>query len=152
MSLVILMRWLWTPHSRKGAGCQENQPRVWLCAQLLNRVWLFVTPWTITRQAALSMAFFRQEYCVRSPFSTPWDLPNTGIKAAFPESPALAGKFFNTLPPGNPWWSEGWTFSPILLTSSGKREAGDWINSSDWWFNQSCLCHEACIKTQKDGV
>ena len=30
------------------------------------------------------------------------DLPNTGIKPAFPVAPALAGAFFTTEPPGNP--------------------------------------------------
>ena len=34
--------------------------------------------------------------------STLWDLLNTGITLRFPESPALAGRFFNTEPPGNP--------------------------------------------------
>ena len=34
-----------------------------VCAQLLSSVWLFVTPWTVARQAPLSMGFSRQEYC-----------------------------------------------------------------------------------------
>ena len=29
-----------------------------------SRVWLFATPWTVARQAPLSMGFFRQEYAV----------------------------------------------------------------------------------------
>ena len=39
------------------------------------------------------------------PFPTPGnpgDLPNTGIKPACLESPALAGRFFTTVPPGKP--------------------------------------------------
>ena len=31
-------------------------------AQLLSRVWLFVTPWIVAHQAPLSMGFSRQEY------------------------------------------------------------------------------------------
>ena len=34
------------------------------------------------------------------PFPTPGDLPNPGIKPAFPASPALAGRFITTEPPG----------------------------------------------------
>ena len=33
-----------------------------VCAQLLSRVWLFATPWTVAHQAPLSMGFPRQEY------------------------------------------------------------------------------------------
>ena len=33
-----------------------------LCLLLLSHVWLFVTLWTVTRQAPLSTGFFRQEY------------------------------------------------------------------------------------------
>ena len=70
-----------------------------MCAQLLSRVQLFVNPWAVARLAPLSMGFSRQEYWVGLPFPTPGDLPNRGIK---PESPALAGEFFTTAPPGKP--------------------------------------------------
>ena len=51
----------------------------------LNSVRLFVTPWTVARQAPLSMGFSRQEYWSGLPFPSPGDLPNPGIK---PGSPA----------------------------------------------------------------
>ena len=57
----------------------------------------FVTPWTAALQAPLSMGFPRQEYWSGLPFPSPGDLPNPGIK---PMSPALAGGFFTTEPPG----------------------------------------------------
>ena len=41
------------------------------------------------------------------PFPPPEDLPNPGIKPASLASPALAGGFFTTGPPGGPyryWW------------------------------------------------
>ena len=44
------------------------------------------------------MEFSRQEYWSSFPFSTPGDLPNPGIK---PASPALASRFFTTVPPGS---------------------------------------------------
>ena len=62
-----------------------------LCAQLLSHVQLFSAPWTLAGQAPLFVEFSRQEYWGGSPFPTPGDLPNLGIK---PASPALAGGFF----------------------------------------------------------
>ena len=55
--------------------------------------------WTVARQAPLSVEFFNQEYWSGLPFPTPGDLPDPGIK---PGSPALAGGFFTTEPPGKP--------------------------------------------------
>ena len=50
-----------------------------LCAmQLLSHVQLFVTLWTIARQAPLSMEFSRQEYWSGLPCPPPRDLPNPG--------------------------------------------------------------------------
>ena len=53
-------------------------------------------------QAPLSMGFLRQEYWSGLPFPPPRDLPNPGIEPASPTSPALAGGFFTTEPPGKP--------------------------------------------------
>ena len=46
-----------------------------------------------------SMGFSRQEYWSRLPFPPPEYLPDPGIK---PASPALAGRFLTTEPPGKP--------------------------------------------------
>ena len=67
--------------------------------QLLSRVRRFVTPWTVDLQPTLSMELFRQEYWSRLPFPSPGDLPKPGIE---PASPASAGGFFTTTPPGKP--------------------------------------------------
>ena len=48
----------------------------------------FATPWTVARQAPLSMGFARQEYWSGLPFPDPGDLPNPEIELA---SPVLAG-------------------------------------------------------------
>ena len=45
--------------------------------------------------------FSRQEHWTGWPFPSPGDLPNPGIKPVSPSSPALAGGFFTTAPPGN---------------------------------------------------
>ena len=59
----------------------------------------FAIPWTVARQAPLSIRFLRQEYWNGLPFPSPGDLPDPGIK---PASPALAGRFFITEPPEKP--------------------------------------------------
>ena len=59
---------------------------------------LFATPWTVARQAPLSMGFSRQEYWNRLPFPSPGDLPDTGIEPSTLKTPA--GRFFTT---GTTW-------------------------------------------------
>ena len=68
----------------------------------LSSVQLFATPWTIACQALLFLGFSRQEYWSRMPFPSPGDLPDPGIKLESLVSPALAGGFFTTKPPGKP--------------------------------------------------
>ena len=65
-------------------------------ACMLSRVQLFVTLWTISHQAPLSMGFSRQEYRSGYPFPSPGGLPNPGIEPASLTSPALSGKLFTT--------------------------------------------------------
>ena len=60
----------------------------------------FVIPWTVAHQAPLFMEFSRQEYWSGLPFPPPGDLPDPGIEPGSPVSPALAGRFFTTEPPG----------------------------------------------------
>ena len=73
---------------------------VCVCVCLLRCVRLFETPWNVVRQASLSMGFSREEYCSGLPFPSPGDRPDSGIEPAFSASPALAGGFFTTEPPG----------------------------------------------------
>ena len=63
-----------------------------------------VTPWTIARQAPLSMEFSQQEYWSKKiikswsklPFPSLGDLPNPGIEPMSLASPAFTGKFFTS--------------------------------------------------------
>ena len=64
---------------------------------MLSHLRLFVTLWTLTCQAPLSVGFSRQEYWSGLPFPPPGDLPDPGIQRAIdPVSIALASEFFNT--------------------------------------------------------
>ena len=78
---------------------------VCVCVCLLNCsvVSDSVTPWTVARQASLSLEFFRQEFCTGFPFHTPGNLPDPGIEFAFLASSALAGGylFYHCLTNGN---------------------------------------------------
>ena len=71
-----------------------------------SRVRLLATLWTVALQASLSMGFSRQEHWSGLPCPPPGDLPNPGIESVFPMSPALAGGFFPTVPPGKPLLSQ----------------------------------------------
>ena len=55
----------------------------------LSRVRLFVTPWTVARQAPLSMEFSRQEFWSGLPFHSPRYPPDPEIKPMSLTSPAL---------------------------------------------------------------
>ena len=66
------------------------------CTQSLSRVRLFATPWTVARQASVSMSFPRQEYCSGLPFPPPGHLPDPRIEPASLLSLALAGGYFTT--------------------------------------------------------
>ena len=61
-----------------------------------SRVRLFVTLWTVARQAALSTGYSRQEYWSGLPCPPPGDLPSPGIEPASLTSPALADRRFTT--------------------------------------------------------
>ena len=76
------------PFSRRGLGVSHIQ--------------LFITSRTVAYQALLSVDFSRQEHWSRLAFPSPGDLPNPGIRHLSPMPPALAGRFFTTVPPGKP--------------------------------------------------
>ena len=58
-----------------------------------------MTPWTVARQATLSMEISRQEYWSGLPHPSPGDLPHTGIE---PGSPAMQADSLLSEPPGKP--------------------------------------------------
>ena len=71
-------------------------------ACMLSCVQLFVTTRTVAHQALLSMGFSRPEYWSGLPFPPLGNLPDPGMETESPASPAIAGIFFTTAPPGKP--------------------------------------------------
>ena len=60
----------------------------------------FATPWTVAHQPPLSMGLSRQEHCSGLPCPSPGGLSDPGIELVSLMSPALAGGFFTSVPPG----------------------------------------------------
>ena len=63
----------------------KNYLPLYICVCVLSRfsrVQLFVTPWTVTHQAPLSMGFPRQEYLNGLSFPPPGDLTDPRIQIA----------------------------------------------------------------------
>ena len=69
------------------------------CACSLSHVQLFATPWTVARQAPLSMGFSRQESWSGLPFPPPRDLADPVIE---PWSPVLQEDSLLSEPPRKP--------------------------------------------------
>ena len=67
---------------------------MWKKVKSFSHVWLFVTPWTVTYQAPLSMGFSRQEYWSGLPFPSPGNLSNPGIELM---SSCIVGRRFYCL-------------------------------------------------------
>ena len=70
---------------RKQTGVDGRKERLQKCRREL------FTPWTVARQAPLSMDF--SGILEWLPFPSPGDFPNPGLEPEFPVSPALAGRF-----------------------------------------------------------
>ena len=70
--------------------------RKWKSASCVQ---LIATPWTVARQALLSMEFSRQEYWSGEPFPSPGDPLDPGIE---PGSPTLQADSLPSEPPGKP--------------------------------------------------
>ena len=139
---------------------------------VLSCIWFFATPWTVAHQISLCMEFSRQEYWSVLPFAPPGDLPDPGIKLMTPASPALAGRFFTTAPPGLGFklrcvwfWSSGLLhyFSKaeepeIKLTTSieslkSKRVPEKHIFLLYWLCQSLCLCEsqQTVENSERDG-
>ena len=90
-SSPVCPSWLGHPgHSTQERWCP---PQGYSCACVLSCIWLFVSPWTVTHQALLSIEFSRQEYWSGLPCPPPGDLSDPGIEQASPASSTLSGRF-----------------------------------------------------------
>ena len=94
----------------------EISSTVILCAVcwMANSCLTPYNPWTVACQTPLS-GFSKQEYWNGLTFPPSGDLSNPGSKPAFLVSPALAGRFFTTEPPGNDYFIFLWIENDLGL-------------------------------------
>ena len=69
------------------------------CVQLLSRVRLFATPWTIAHQVPLATRFPRQQYWSGSPCPPPGDPPHQGSNPGLPHCRRIP---YHLSPQGSP--------------------------------------------------
>ena len=74
--------------------CLDSADSSMVRAGARSRAQLFTTPWTVARQAPLSVGFSRQEHWSGLTCPPLGALPNPGIEPGALMSPALAGGFF----------------------------------------------------------
>ena len=127
--------------------------------QSLSCVGLFGNPVTVAHQAPLSIGFSRQEYWRGFPIPPPGDLPNPEIK---PTSPALAGTFFTTEPPGKTFQSpigsfnsDNWFFSREAGSTSSRtlhyHSFWSFVIAFQLWCLLSFHCQACFHFVLKDG-
>ena len=119
-----------------------------VCAGTLSRfscVQLFETPWTVARQAPLSIGFYKQEHWSELLCPPPGDLPNPGIERKASWVFCIAGRFFTAEPLGKPldknvstghskWDRLTWSLIKQfpVLTLPYKFNKGQPLLQSDW--------------------
>ena len=100
-------------------GAQDSWFPPQICVLSHSHVWLFVTSWTVTRRAPLSLGFPRQENWSALSCPFPGDLPDPGIEPASPMSPTMQADFLHDEPPGKPSSrseTPGWGQQSVFLT------------------------------------
>ena len=131
---------------------------------MFSHAWLFVTPWTITYQASLSMGLSHQEYGSGLPFTPLGNLLDPGIKPMSTAATELAGRFFTTwvIWEANIMIAQLLQLCPILygpmdcsLPGSSvqgilqarilKRAAISSFRGSSWPRDQTCISCGSCI-------
>ena len=126
--LNITNKWMrphcWYPKTNNGQWqtfyqlCLLHWPS--LCRAMLSpfsRGLLFVTPWTVARQAPRSRGFSRQEHWSGLLCPPPGDFPSLGMEPVSLMPTALAGRFFTT---GSTWETLG-----LSLGSSRRSDQRD---------------------------
>ena len=130
------------------SGCMPRSPRNFFKRKL--HLWtfgiptptpgaIFTTPWTVARQAPLSMGFSRHKYWSGLPSPLPGDRPDPGIE---PRCPELQAGSLPSEPPGkpaksqNPAKSQPYTccdppLSFLLLSLLRERDANTWVLHTD---------------------
>ena len=128
MASLSQWRWVWVD---SGSWQWTGRPgMLWsIGSQRVGHNWVTELNCTISPLSvvSLSMGFSRQECWSGLPFPLPGDLPDPGIELVSPASPALAGRFVTTEPPGKP------SFRSLAFNAATRKAA--------FHFAFPCFCH-----------
>ena len=132
--------WLWGNWDlNAGIRPQESVQMITIMLSCSSRVQLFVTSWTVARQAPLSMGFSRQEYWSGLPCPPPGDLPHPGIEPDSALSPALQADSL-----------------PLSCQGSRTTTVLNWysenIHKHVKWTTKSCMEMEWWMTRNKQGL
>ena len=107
----------------------------------------FANPWTLARQAPLSMGFPRQEYWTGSLFPSPRDFSDPGIESTSPTLQAviLACRFFTAEPPGKPLGTLSYCKRSLVVYFKCKLSWVSWFCWLRWWFGFLFLINLATL-------
>ena len=97
-----------------------------VCAQLLSYVQLFVTLWTVVRQASLFMRILQARILHQGIFPT---------QGSNPGSPALQVDSLQTEPPGNPSLNVYKVLNSLRIFASVKENKKELKLGIPWWFS-----------------
>ena len=110
-----------------------------MCAWSNSHVQLFVTQWTVARQALLSLAFSRQEYWSGLPCPPPGESSYPRIEPSLPHCRQILclmgrqGSFTDTIFHLKGW--HGFSVLNILVMFSQKQLEGDYCHKEHYWWN-----------------
>ena len=135
---------MWTWRTEKSYYLSLSKMTCAAAAMMLNHfshVGLFGTPWIVAYQAPLCIGFSKQEYWSGLPCPPPGDLPNSKTELLSPVSPALAGRFFTSEPPGPVQIKSFWVHSntvymcvPHRWVHCGKDKVSAQVSVRAWPF------------------
>ena len=134
-------------HATCGPPCKMQQnPVGWpkMCRAVLScfsHVWLSATPWTVARQAPLSMGFSRQEYLSLLPCPLPGDLPNPGFEPESLTPPALAGRVFTT---STTWLTKNYVRCFLSVQRISFNNDSDSLNFPETCYINYFMAQESC--------
>ena len=97
-----------------------------LMVSMLGHVRLFETPWTVARQAPLSVEFSRQEYRSEFPFPFLGDLSSPGIESLSHVS-YIPGRFFTA---SHTWEAHEKTRRTTQGRMSSENRDSDWRDTA----------------------
>ena len=103
-----------------------------------SRVQLSATPWTVARQAPLSIGFSRQEYWSGLPCPLPGDLPDSGLEPASLMSLHWQVGSLPLVPPGKP------IYSPAIIQKKLKHAFSTMLKRRQHVTACCCCCCCCC--------